>query len=116
MNLVKVEHTGTSYHSFLAVCLNCNKRVWSSEGLFSDLEGEPFKAYYCHSCASIVSSGAIKSEEAYEFDALCERIENYSEDDSKELWDKLTSEKNGYKLTLAWQGICVLALAAIAIL
>ena len=57
----------------------------------------------------------VKSEEECEFDAVCERLDNYSEDDSEELWAKLTSKDNAYKLTLAWQGLSAVVLAAIAI-
>ena len=56
-----------------------------------------------------------KSEEACEFDEVCERLENYSKDDSTELWAKFSSKETAYKLILAWQILSfgVLAIAMI---
>ena len=39
--------------TFRCVCITCGKAMLSSkEVVFADLEGEPFKAYFCARCAS----------------------------------------------------------------
>ena len=54
-NLVEV--TG---RPFIVFCLNCDTKLWAGDveapkgthyPVFADLNGEPFKAYYCAQCA-----------------------------------------------------------------
>jgi len=47
MKLTKVN----PFPSFVVLCFNCNKRLYSwEEDIFADLEGKPFKDYYCKAC------------------------------------------------------------------
>ena len=50
--------------SFRVVCDCCNKTLWSNEGVFADLDGEPFKAYYCESCAMLEAPLKIMKAES----------------------------------------------------
>lgn len=51
MNLQPVEDT----HGQLVQCIFC--KHWSNlSDSFADLEGEPFKAYYCANCAKKLRS------------------------------------------------------------
>lgn len=44
--------------AFYADCIKCGRRMLSNrESMFADLDGEPFKAYYCQTCkASLTTS------------------------------------------------------------
>lgn len=56
---------------FTAHCTRC-LRVFKSDNLFADLEGEPFKSYYCNDCAMIKTEQRIphnliiKGEKCYQ--------------------------------------------------
>jgi len=41
--------------SFYCQCLRCKKNLYHPEDeVFADLEGEPFKAYYCEECSRVL--------------------------------------------------------------
>ncbi len=35
---------------FFARCYRCEKKLYIKDEFWADLDGEPFKAYFCHSC------------------------------------------------------------------
>ena len=37
---------------FVFNCIACGKRTYNTEEWFADLDGEPFKAYYCQVCGN----------------------------------------------------------------
>lgn len=37
---------------FVFTCLACGRRADNTEEWFADLDGEPFKAYYCQPCGN----------------------------------------------------------------
>lgn len=55
MNLQRI-HPTTPLFSFF--CFVCNKQSSSMAG-YADLDGEPFKAYFCVYCAAELKSTAI---------------------------------------------------------
>jgi len=52
MKLIEVGRgTGQAYPSFRVICCHCGFISQSIESRWwADLEGEPFKAYYCQKC------------------------------------------------------------------
>lgn len=49
MNLQPV--TGAA---FTVTCIACGTLTRQRDGLFADLDGEPFRAYYCAPCANSI--------------------------------------------------------------
>lgn len=48
---MKLEIVNIDTHGFVCTCLKCEKRIEPQEKRYADLEGQPFKAYYCDKCA-----------------------------------------------------------------
>jgi len=42
--------------TFTVICCDCNRTLQSdTESIFANLDGEPFRAYYCRRCMVVVS-------------------------------------------------------------
>ena len=55
MNLQPINPPAPVFKFF---CFVCNEQTSSSSG-YADLDGEPFKAYFCRTCAAGLKSTAI---------------------------------------------------------
>ena len=52
---------------FIVFCLRCDKKQWAGDvdgqtPVFADLNGEPFKAYYCAECAGKLQEASCESQ------------------------------------------------------
>jgi len=56
---------------FIVFCLRCETKLWAGDvevtgergthyPVFADLNGEPFKAYYCAQCAEWIKTGKLQ--------------------------------------------------------